>query len=94
MRSDVLLQRRINNMATASMVLGIIAICIALPMSFLIIIPSVSSFILAILALIFGIISLKHEGSNAKAITGVATAGTTMFLALCRIIIWCVLLSF
>ena len=80
-------------MATASMVLGIIAICIALPMSFLIIIPSVSSFILAILALIFGIISLKHEGSNAKAITGVATAGTTMLLALCRIIIWCVLLS-
>jgi len=80
-------------MATASMILGIISICISLPKSLFLLPVGLISLTLAILALVFGIISLKEEGSNAKAITGVTTGGVTIFISICTLLFYIFLLA-
>ncbi len=78
-------------MATASMILGIISVCLALPKSFFLLPIGFTSFVLAVLALVFGIVSLKSEGSNTKAITGVVTSASALFLGICTVIFYAVL---
>ena len=79
-------------MAIASMVLGIISICIALPKSIILFPVGFLAFVLAVLGLVFGIVSLKTEGSNTKAIAGVVTSASTLFLNLCSIAFYAILL--
>ncbi len=80
-------------MATASMILGIISICITLPKSLFLLPVGFISLTLAILALVFGIISLKEEGSNAKAIAGVTTGSVTIFISICTALFYLFLLA-
>ena len=79
-------------MAIASMVLGIISICLALPKSFLLLPIGFTAFILAVLGLTFGIISLKNEKGNTKAIAGVVTSASALFLGVCTIVFYAILL--